>query len=77
MYNFRIYLFKDRGYVLDKVTEDELEIDNYIKRKDKDYSRLLVIKHDISKNMDIPYVLKYFDSVILNKKPKRKSRRRY
>jgi len=76
MYNYRIYLYREFGYELDKVTKEEKEIDDYIRRKDKDYSRLLVIKHDIKQNMDIPYVLKFFDSLNVKKTPKKRVKRK-
>lgn len=74
MYNYRIYLYREFGYELEKTTPDEHEIDDYIKRKKKDYSRLLVIKHDIKQNMDIPYVLKFFDSVKVRKRVKHETK---
>lgn len=68
MYNYRIYLYREFGYELERATKEEREIDYYITKKNKDYSRLLVIKHDIKQNMDIPYVLKFFDSVKVRKR---------
>lgn len=73
MYNYRIYLFREFGYELEEITQTEARIDYYIGQKNKDYSRLLVIKHDIAKNMDIPYVLKFFDSVKVRKRVKRET----
>ena len=69
-----IYLYKEYGYELDKVTKDGGVIEEYIQRKNKDYSRLLVIKHDFERNMDIPYVLKFFDSITYT--PKKKTRKK-
>lgn len=74
MYNYRIYLYRSYGYDLEKTTQDAQEIDDYIKRKDKDYSRLLVIRHDIQQNMDIPIVLKFFDSVKVRKRVKHETK---
>lgn len=70
MYNYRIYLFREFGYELEEITQIESRIDYYIRKKNKDYSKLLVIKHDIKKNMDVPYVLKFFDSVKVRKRVK-------
>lgn len=74
MYNYRIYLFREFGYELEETTYDETRIDYYIKKKNKDYFKLLVIKHDIEKNMDLPYVLKFFDSVKVRKRVKDESK---
>lgn len=70
MYNYRIYLFREFGYELEETTYDELRIDYYIKMKDKNFSKLLVIKHDIFQDIDYCYVLKFFDSVKVRKKVK-------
>ena len=74
MYNYRIYLYREFGYELERVTKEEREIDYYITKKNKDYSRLLVIKHDIKQNMDVPYVLKFFDSVKVRKRVKNETK---
>lgn len=76
MYNYRIYLYREFGYELEKITTNALEIDNYITRKDKDYSRLLVIRHDIPRNMDIPFALKYFDSYTYKETPKKRVKKK-
>lgn len=70
MYNYRIYLFREFGYELEETTYDELRIDYYVKMKDKNFSKLLVIKHDIFQDIDYCYVLKFFDSVKVRKKVK-------
>lgn len=70
MYNYRIYLFREFGYELEETTYDELRIDYYIKMKDKNFSKLLVIKHDIFQDIDYCYVLKFFDSVKVRKRVK-------
>jgi hypothetical protein len=68
MYNYRIYLYRDRGYELEETTQEESRIDYYITRKDKDYARLLVIRHDLKLKSDLPYVLKFFDSTNVKKR---------
>lgn len=74
MYNYRVYLYREFGYEYDGTFTEAKVIDDYIEKKNKDYSRLLVIRHDIEKNMDIPYVLKFFDSITYS--PKKKNRKK-
>ena len=68
MYEYIIYLDKGFGYEYEKTTTNELEIDDYIRMRDKYFSSLFVFKHDIQKNTQIPYVVKFFDSLDIHKK---------
>lgn len=75
-YSYRIYLYRDRGYELEETTKEESRIDYYITRKDKDYARLLVIRHDLELKSDWPYVLKFFDSRNVKKRQRVNKQRR-
>lgn len=74
MYEYRIYLFREFGYELEEKTYDGTRIDYYIQKKDKDYSRLLVIRHDIFQDIDYCCAFKFFDSVKTRKRVKDESK---
>ena len=76
MFKYRIYVYRGFDYELEKVTKNESDIEAYINRENKDYTKLLVIRHDIRQNMDIPYIVEYFDNVNRNKPSNDKVKRK-
>jgi len=75
MYEYRIYLYREFCYELEETTYDETRIDYYIQKKDKDYARLLVIKHDIFQDIDYCWALKFFDSDNVKKRQRKPEKR--
>lgn len=68
MYNYRIYLYREFGYEYETTTSKKVDIDLYINKPTKDYSKLLVIRHHIKLDMDEVYLLKYFDVKVRKRK---------